>query len=219
MRPGDRDFFKISELSLLLERPVQTLHSWLKAGKIRGCRRTSRSGTFLVPRSEVARLLEAAGREVPGLWVKERVRVLLIDDDPLLRELGTAAARAPAFPMTLEAAATLEDGLLLAPALQPDVILLGSSFPKDQLQGELGLAFIRHAKKTRTAKVVAMVDTGREAARMRAAGADEVLNKPFGLAELRSAIYRQWRSSTASAGASSGRPSPRGTSRSSGAPR
>lgn len=93
LEPAGRSFFKISEVALLLGKPVQTLHTWLKVGKIRQPDRLSRAGPYLIPRSEVARLLEAAGREVPGLWQRSRVRVLFIDDDPMLRELALAVAQ------------------------------------------------------------------------------------------------------------------------------
>ncbi len=187
--------FKISEVSEILDAPIQTLHTWLKVGKIRRHERTSSTGTYLIPRSEVIRLLRIAGREVPGLWEKEKVRVLLIDDDPLIRKLGIEAAKSASFPMQLEAAATVEDGLLVAPVLGPEVVLLDATFPRNRLQGESALAFIRHTKLLRKVKVIAIIDHPAKTARMTKAGANGTLMKPFDLAEFRTAIYRQWKGS------------------------
>lgn len=196
--PEERPF-SISEVAKLFGVTVQAVHLWIKSGRLRKRTRTSERGTYQIPRSEVVRLLEAAGREVPGLWERRFAKVLVIDDDPGIRKLVLAAGRRPAFPMTVEAASSVEDGIVLAARFQPDVILLDAAFSKDLLSGLEGLAFIRHATLIRKSKVIALVDHSRTAARFLKAGAEGVLQKPFGLSDLRSAIYRALKSSVPSA--------------------
>jgi len=187
--PEDRPF-SISEVAKLFGVTVQAIHLWMKSGRLRERTRASKHGTYQIPRSEVVRLLEAAGREVPGLWERCFAKVLVIDDDPGVRKLVLAAGQSPAFPMSVEAAPGVEDGIVLAARFQPDVILLDASFPKDLLSGLEGLAFIRHATQLRKSKVIALVDHSRTATRFLKGGAEAVLQKPFGLSDLRSAIYR-----------------------------
>jgi DNA-binding NarL/FixJ family response regulator len=95
--------------------------------------------------------------------------------------------------MNLKAAASIEDGLLLAGQFRPEVILLDYFFSEDLLTGHEGLAFIRHAKLIQKVKVIAMMNDRRMAARMLKGGADAILLKPFDLTEFRSAIYTQWK--------------------------
>jgi CheY-like chemotaxis protein len=188
-----RKFFKISELAELFGVIVQTVHYWVKTGRIRqSSGRRSGAATGSRGRRSSACSPRRAARW-PGLWERVRVRVLLIDDDPGIRRMLRDAARSPAFPMKVDSAETVEDGMLLAAQFQPEVILLDTFFSHDLLNGEEGVAFIRHAKLLQNAGVVAMVDDARSAARMTKAGADAILVKPFDLAELRTVIYRQWK--------------------------
>jgi len=187
--------FSILDVARLFGVTVQAVHVWMKSGRLRRWTRTSKKGNYLIPRSEVVRLLESAGREVPGLWERRFAKVLVIDDDPGIRKLALAAGRNPAFPMSVETASNVEDGIVLAGSFLPDVILLDTFFSKDLLSGLEGLAFIRHATLIRKSKVIALVDHSRTAARFLKGGAEGVLRKPFGLAELRSSIYRTLKSS------------------------
>jgi len=186
--------FTITEVAGLFGVSVQAVHMWMKSGRLRRRTRTSKKGNYRIPRSEVIRLLESAGREVPGLWERTFAKVLVIDDDTGVRKLVLAAGRNPAFPMTVETAPSVEDGVLLAGRFLPDVILLDTFLSKNYLSGLEGLAFIRHATLIQKVKVIALVDHSRMAARFLKGGADDVLEKPFGLADLRSAVYRTLKS-------------------------
>lgn len=181
--------FKISEVAHLFGLSVQTLHYWLKSGRIRSRERTAIRGSYLIPRQELVRLLAEAGREVPGLWERRRPKVLLIDGSPAIRRLGRLAARSQEYPLRLKAAATIEDGLLLAGEFHPEVILLGMRFPKGRMGGPEGLEFLHVAKQTKDTRVVAMVDDPGAARKIERSDWAGVLRKPFGLAELRRAIW------------------------------
>ena len=187
--PSKRTYFRISEVAQLFGLTVQTIHFWLKTGRIRRHQRTSRTGSYMIPRSEVVRLLRKAGRKATGLWQEQRVRVLLIDDSRAIREFAQHAARSRHKPMDLVTASTVEDGLLLAGEFRPDVILLDYLFPKDRLRGDQALAFIRKAKQIRKSKVIAVAGDRHIASIMVKAGANGVLLKPFGLYEFRNAIF------------------------------
>ncbi len=189
--PGKRAFFRISEVAQVFGLTVQTIHFWLKTGRIRRYQRTSGQGNYMIPRAEFSRLLRDAGLECPGVWEKPRVRVLLIDDDCHVREVAQGAARNHKLSMELLTASTAEDGLLLAGEFRPDVILLDYFLPKDGLRGDQALAFIRKAKLTRKLKVIAVAGDRRTATRMLKAGANGVLLKPFSIGELREAILSQ----------------------------
>lgn len=206
--PQERTLFKISEVARLFGLTVQTLHYWLKSGRIRRHERTSLRGSYLIPRAELVRLLAEAGREVPGLWVKRRPRVLLIDDDAGIRRFALAAARSTRVPLSLRTASSVEDGLLRAAQFKPEVIFLDTSFSKDKLRGDQGLAFIRGTKLLRKVRVVAMVDHKSAGDGMLRGGADSVLLKPFDLMEFRGAIAQEGKTAQAAdqpraAGASS----------------
>jgi len=189
--PNKRAYFRISEVAQVFGLTVQTIHFWLKTGRIRRYQRTSNKGNYMIPRAEFVRLLRAADLESPGLWEKSRVRVLLIDDDRSIRELAQEAARNRHQPLELITAVTVEDGLLLASEFMPDIILLDYFLTKDGLRGDQALAFIRKAKRIRTLRVIAVANNRRIAARMLSAGANSVLLKPFDLGEFREAIFAQ----------------------------
>lgn len=189
--PSKRAFFRISEVAQVFGLTVQTIHFWLKTGRIRQHQRTSGRGNYMIPRAEFVRLLREAGLESPGLWERPRARVLLIDDDRAIREMAQDASRSRLCPIELRTAATIEDGLLLAAEFRPDVIVVDYFFSRDRLRGDQALAFIRKAKWTRAVKVIAVVNNRGIAARMLRGGANGVLLKPFELGELKDAIALQ----------------------------
>lgn len=188
LSPARRTHFKISEVAQCFQVTVQTVHFWLRTGRIRRSSRTSVKGTHLIPRGEFVRILEEAGREVPGLWERSRTKVLVIDDDRGIRELATHVARSRRMPLHLKVAETIEDGLLLAAQFGPEVIFLDTSFPKDKLRGDQGLAFIRGTKLLRKVRVVALVNNAKTGEGMLRGGADAFLLKPFTLEEFRGAV-------------------------------
>lgn len=183
--------FKISEVARIFGLTVQTLHYWLKRGRIRRRERTSERGQYLIPRRELVRLLSEAGLEVEGLWTRPRPKVLLIDDDRSIRSFALAAGRSPSIPLHVKVADSVEDGLLLAAQFLPDVVFLDTTFTAGRLRGDQGLSFIRGTRLLGSTRVVALVPNQRTGAGMLKGGADGVLLKPFGLAEFRIAIFTQ----------------------------
>lgn len=194
LRPArleDKKLFKIPELARFLGITPQAVHLWLLRGRIRHTKRTSKTGNYLIPRHETIRLLKKAGREVPGLWTRLRKKILVIDDCAAIRSLVRAAFRDPALHLEVRTIASVEDGLVMAATFMPHVIVLDDAFEADRLQGEAATTLITKATAFKKIKVIAMAADRTTGTKMLEAGADVLLQKPFGLEELRRAIYTQ----------------------------
>ncbi len=114
--------------------------------------------------------------------------VLVIDDEPQIRRaVRQALAGLPA--ETLEAA-TGEEGLALAAARRPDVVILDLGLPDTT-----GLAVCRELR--RWSRVPVLVLSARHAESEKVAllnaGADDYVTKPFGLEELAARVRAQLR--------------------------
>lgn len=165
---------------------VPGLHIWIQKGRIRRPPRVSKKGGYRIPRDEVIRLLRSAGREVPGLWVAKRTRVLVIEDDPRLRELVADAFQTSTFGAEVRMASTPEDGLLLAIPFAPNVILLDLFEPREGLTSNQALSILRRAEALRGVRIIGC--WRQSPALARHPSPDAFLPKPFGLNELREAI-------------------------------
>lgn len=182
-----RRFFTVKEAARLLGMSVPGLHIWIKKGRIRRPSRISKGGGYRIPREEIKRLLKSAGRQVPGLWTAKRTKVLLIEDDPQLRELVAQALRNPRFGAEVQTAATPEDGLLMVVPFAPDILLLDHFAPKTGMSSDQTLSILRRAKTLRGVKIIGLWPEN--AAPIRAAKPDAFLPKPFGAEDLREALF------------------------------
>ena len=101
----------------------------------------------------------------------ERIRLLIVDDDPRVRATVSALAEANGRFEVVGTAATAEEGIELAIALEPDVVSMDVDMP-----GMGGVAGTRVITKTLGIPVVVLTGSGfeREAA---AAGAYAVVQK------------------------------------------
>jgi CheY-like chemotaxis protein len=188
----DRLQFKLSEVAPLFGVTVQSVHYWIRSGRVRQVDRTSTRGTYLIPRDELVRMLSDAGLEVEGLWQRSRVKVLLVEDDARVRSFAAQASRSSQFQFDLKTAKTVEDGLVAAARCGPGVLLLDTTFPAGKMRADQGLRFLRGTKELRSLRVVALVTHPRAGEAMKRAGANSYILKPFGLAELRQAIDPRW---------------------------
>jgi len=113
-----------------------------------------------------------------------RVRVLLVEDTDAVRRAVALGLRSSGFEVT--AVRGPEDALAVYAAVQPEVIITDLAMP-----GMDGFELIA-TLRVRGVDVPVLVITARDSARDRAAasaaGADGYLLKPFGLAELCSAV-------------------------------
>lgn len=187
-RPQEQALFKVSDVARLMDVTVQTVHFWIRTRRLTVVGRASSRGPYLIRRRDVVALLKGAGREVPGLWHRFRLRCLVIEPNEALRRLIRDSVRGSSPSVDLKLAATSEDGLLLAGERTPHVILLARSFSHSGIEGDEALRFIRKAEKLKRVKVIALVGDRRSADVMSRAGADAILRKPFGIRELRDAL-------------------------------
>jgi len=188
----NRPRFKLSEVAGLFGVTVQSIHYWIRSGRVRQVERTSTRGTYLIPRDELVRMLSDAGLEVEGLWQRSRVKVLLVEDDARVRSFAAQASRSSRFQFDLKTAKTVEDGLVSAARFGPGVLLLDTTFPAGKMRADQGLHFLRGTKELRGLRVVALVTHPRTGEAMKRAGANSYLLKLFGLVELREAINPRW---------------------------
>src|SRR5215468_365049 len=105
--------------------------------------------------------------------------LLLIDDEaPIRRFLATTLS---AHGYRFAAAATAKEGILLASAQPPDVILLDLGLPDAD-----GLDVTRQIRGWSAVPIIVLSARGQEQDKVKAldAGADDYLTKPFGVPEL-----------------------------------
>jgi len=117
----------------------------------------------------------------------ERLRILLVDDEPALRELLRVTFEG-AHVRVVEAASG-EEALALLTGELPDVVVLDLRLPG--IEGADLCRRLRRDKATRALPVVVLTGAdGPELARARSSGADEVVRKPFSPLELLALVER-----------------------------
>jgi len=107
-------------------------------------------------------------------------RILVVEDDPIIRQTVSYALKRAGFEVS--AAGDGFDGLTLARAEQPDLILLDLMLP-----GIDGYRFAEEVRRENTEVAIIMVtalDGGRDTIRGLDAGADDYVTKPFSMEEL-----------------------------------
>ncbi len=92
------------------------------------------------------------------------------------------------WPFVIWSVQNAEDGIILAAQVVPQVIVLDTYFGRDRLPGDQGVAFIRNAKAFRRVRVVGMARNPRDGRKLLEAGADAVLQRPFGMEDLRKSL-------------------------------
>lgn len=115
---------------------------------------------------------------------EDKVLVLVVDDEPTVRFLARAVIERAGY--RAEEAQNGDEALRIVPSLRPDLILLDVNMP-----GIDGFAVCRELRRSgHTNPVILMTGDIRDdvARRGREAGAEDVLRKPFALADLRNLL-------------------------------
>ena len=122
-----------------------------------------------------------------------RSRVLVIDDEPNIRDLVQAALRFHGFEVIT--AASGGEGLALARSERPDLILLDWMLPL--ISGLEVCRQLRRKPATRDVPIIMVTARGEEADRIRGleGGADDYVTKPFSLSELMARVQARIRRS------------------------
>jgi CheY-like chemotaxis protein len=190
--PGPKSLFKFSEIARLCGVDVNTVHLWLSRGRIRPARRTSTRGYYLVPRGEVARILRQRDVEVPGLWTRPRpkpLRVVIVYDDDSARSMLRAMVRRFAAPVELAETRTVEDGLVAAGRLRPDLIVLGVTAHGGLVSPEQAVMLFR-ASSLKGAPILAVSVDPELRKRVLAAGATDFIDISEEIARLKEVLSR-----------------------------
>ncbi len=122
-------------------------------------------------------------------------QVLVIDDEP---QIGLAVKRSlEAHAITVTTAVTGEDGLAMAAATLPDLIIVDLGLPDVN-----GLVVIERLRSWTEIPIIVLSGSGEESTKVRAleSGADDFVSKPFGVEELRArvgAVLRRTRGTAA----------------------
>jgi two-component system KDP operon response regulator KdpE len=128
-------------------------------------------------------------------------RVLVIDDEPQIA-LAVKRSLEAQITATVTVAATGEDGLAMAAAAAPDLIVLDLGLPDVN-----GLVVIERLRSWTEVPIIVLSGSGEESTKVRALelGADDFLTKPFGVDELRARVVAVLRRTAGAAASQSTR--------------
>jgi two-component system OmpR family response regulator len=194
MAPRDRSgrrFFTTTEVAEYCAVSNDGVLRWIKAGRLRAF--TTPGGHYRVSAEDFRDFLQR--HDIP---IDERVfsehgrsrRVLVVDDDPVVRELVTRIIRGLAPETEIAQAGDGYEASLLIGSSLPDLVVLDVVMPR--LDGLTLCRSIRRNPETRSIKVLAITahPQGETVDAMFAAGADACLIKPLRFDEFRRELYR-----------------------------
>ena len=166
---------------------VPTVKKWIHEGRLEAFR--TPGGHYRIPEGAVGALaasMALAPREAAPL----EASILVVDDDARFLDLVTGMLRRPGATWKVETAADGYEALLRLGLSRPNLLILDLRMP--QLDGLAVCRKIRVDPVLRTMRILAVTGYGDEytAAAARDAGADDFLEKPFGVAELQARVAR-----------------------------
>jgi excisionase family DNA binding protein len=162
-----------------------TVKKWIREGRLEAFR--TPGGHHRIP---VSAFHAFAQRLAPRERTTTEASILVVDDDLRFLELATEMLRRPRAAWKVETAADGYEALLRLGLSRPDLLILDLRMP--QLDGLAVCRKIRSDPVLRTTRILAVTGYGDEytAAAARAAGADDFLEKPFGVSELQARVAR-----------------------------
>lgn len=169
--------FTSHEVASLVQVSPSSVLKWIEQGKLRAFR--TPGGHRRVASDELVEFLRAHHLPVPPELEGERVRLLVIDDEPTyLRSLGALLQKHDSR-VEVSLAENALDGLLKVGLQRPQVVLLDSYMP-----GMDGLEVCRRLKESvETQNIAVLAMSGRHSAELEKkfleAGAAAFLAKPF----------------------------------------
>lgn len=127
--------------------------------------------------------------------VKEEFKVLLIEDDPMVREVNKEFIESVEGFRVVEVAGNGEEGLLLAKQLKPDLVILDIFMPKKD-----GIKTLQELRKQKLEMDVIVVSAAKDSETIKLMlqnGAMDYIMKPFKLYRIQQALekYRTYRAS------------------------
>ncbi len=155
---------------------------WIWSGKLEAFK--TPGGHFRIRKSDLIDFMQKNGIPVPEDVPVVRKKVLIVDDDELVREGVANFLRMNSSDMEV---ATAEDGYeagILVSNYKPDIVILDLMMPK--MDGFAVCEKLRKSPMTRKIRIIVMTGYGSEenVQRALACGADQVLSKPVEMEEL-----------------------------------
>lgn len=175
--------FTTGEAAEVCKVSQQTIIRCFDSGRLQGFR-VPGSRFRRIPRDELIRFMRENEIPIDVLDDANRnKRVLVVDDDPQIVELFVDALRRDSR-FDVMTAATGYDAGMLTESFRPDLILLDYMLP--DINGDVVCDRVRNNAKTADTKImfVSGVVEPQEIDRLKAAGADEFVKKPFDIAKV-----------------------------------
>lgn len=188
-----RDFLTTREAAELLGVALRTVQLWVEAGKLSAWK--TAGGHRRITRTSVDALLseQASARDItpPAVDTGHPFRVLVVEDDAMMREIMVTMIRSWNLPLTVNAA---EDGfaaLVYIGETQPDLLLTDLVMP-----GMDGYRMIRHLRAMPESRLIEIIAITSHDAKTVAEGGllppdVPVITKPLSFTELRSLIEQR----------------------------
>lgn len=166
---------------------VPTVKKWIREGRLEAFR--TPGGHYRIP-APAFRAFAARLGLAPVEPAAPEARILVVDDDPRFLELATEMLRRLDAAWKVETAADGYEALLRLGLSRPDLLVL--DLRMRELDGLAVCRLIRLDPVLRTMRILAITGYGDEYTETaaRAAGADDFLEKPVGLAELKARVAR-----------------------------
>lgn len=186
MDNGAKRYFTTAEIAAICDVSIVCVGDWIRAGKLKAYRPPR--GHYRVRRRDFVAFLQANAMPIPpGLADHDTVRVVVVDDEPMVRAVVANILEATGTIAVHVAADGFEAGKLVA-ELRPDVVVLDLRMPG--LDGATVCRRIRsdpHTAHTRVLFLTGYQDpTSLEI--IRECGADGYITKPFVAQELIDAV-------------------------------
>ena len=175
------------EIARRLGVSLPTVKKWIREGRLEAFR--TPGGHHRIPAPAFHAFATRMGL-APAESSAPEASVLVVDDDPRFLELATEMLRRPGAAWKVETAADGYEALLRLGLSRPDLLIL--DLRMRELDGLAVCRRIRLDPVLRTMRILAITGYGDEytEAAARAAGADDFLEKPVGLAELQQRVAR-----------------------------
>ena len=166
---------------------VPTVKKWIREGQLQAFRTPGGHYRVLEPAFRAFAARMGLGR---GAAARGAARILVADDDERFRGLAPDMLGGPDGPWAVETVADGYEALLRVGLWRPDLLILDLRMPRlDGLQVCRRIRMNPVLRRTRILAITGYAD-GDTAAGARAAGADDFLEKPIDLGELRARVAR-----------------------------
>lgn len=174
--------FTTGEAAEICKVSQQTIIRCFDSGRLQGFR-VPGSRFRRIPRDELLRFMRENDIPTEALDLRGKQRVLVVDDDPQILELFVDALNRDGR-FDVRTASTGYDAGMLTEAFRPDVIVLDYMLP--DVNGNIVCQRIRENDAFSGTKVVFVsgVVAPEEIERLKRAGADDFIKKPFNIEKL-----------------------------------